>query len=170
MTTLVIKQCKNCLNDFTPVRSTNVFCNLKCASKFFRNKYKDKRKITIKKWGDNNKEKRRMACRKWRNKNFERERLRLKKFQKDNKNVCAYNSAKRRADKKFATPKWLSKLQLIEIKEFYKKAKEITKLTGVNMEVDHIIPLTSDKVCGLNVPWNLQIITEFENISKHNKF
>lgn len=37
-------------------------------------------------------------------------------------------------------------------------------------EVDHVIPVCHDLVCGLHVPENLQIVTKRQNRSKSNKF
>jgi hypothetical protein len=69
--------------------------------------------------------------------------------------------------KKHATPKWADKNK---IKQFYLKAKELTNLTGIPHEVDHIIPLNGLTVCGLHVENNLQILTQEENRKKFNKF
>jgi hypothetical protein len=80
-------------------------------------------------------------------------------------------NAKRKAQKLQACPKWLSKAQLAEIKDMYKQAKELEAIFfNHKFHVDHIVPLQGKEVCGLHVPWNLQILTAEENIAKNNKF
>ena len=90
-------------------------------------------------------------------------------YQKRNSEKIAAYTAKREADKIMACPKWLSKDDLLKIKELYKEAKEKTEATGIKHEVDHIVPLRGKNVRGLHVPWNLRVITKNENCKKGNR-
>lgn len=79
-------------------------------------------------------------------------------------------STKHRRDKhKQATPKWLTAEQKKAIKQLYIDAMTATRVTGTQYVVDHITPLRHPDVCGLHVPWNLQIMTRAENLKKSNK-
>ena len=88
-------------------------------------------------------------------------------WQKINKPICRAKLAKYRASKKNATPKWAN---LTKIKEFYETADSLSMITGEWYEVDHIIPLQSNIVCGLHTESNLQILTQKENRIKSNKY
>lgn len=76
---------------------------------------------------------------------------------------------KRELAKTGATPKWMTNEQNAQIAAFYLQAQIWTEVTGVPYHVDHIIPLNGENVCGLHVPWNLQVITADENMRKSNK-
>lgn len=108
-----------------------------------------KRKVTSKNWLDNNRETMLEAKREWRKNNLERSR--------------SYVNARRRALKD-ATPKCLNEFDHLWIQEIYHLA-QLCKLT-----VDHVIPLRHNMVCGLHVPWNLQLLDAKANYSKSNTF
>lgn len=100
----------------------------------------------------------RSRTRQWMETNPERARLR------------AYQGcAERYAAKRQRMPEWLSKEQKQQIKEVYAESRGL-RLTGLNVHVDHIVPLMGKSVSGLHVPWNLQIITAHENAMKLNRF
>ena len=68
-----------------------------------------------------------------------------------------------------ATPPWVTKEQKLAMRKVYLEAQRLTKLAGVRYVVDHIVPLINPDVCGLHVPWNLQVMTQEENLKKSNK-
>ena len=76
---------------------------------------------------------------------------------------------KRRVQKLNATPNWLTETHLQQIEIMYELASVLEQLEGVRYAVDHVIPLQNKQVCGLHVPWNLQVLTHHENSVKHNK-
>jgi 5-methylcytosine-specific restriction endonuclease McrA len=80
----------------------------------------------------------------------------------------ALNSLRKRRHRE-ATPPWITAEQKLAIRGLYLSAQQLTAITGERYVVDHIIPLTSNEVCGLHVPWNLRVITQEENLIKSNK-
>jgi len=83
-------------------------------------------------------------------------------------NPAKYVAAARSREKhiKRATPPWAD---LKAIEQFYIRAAEITKATGIKHHVDHIYPLKSPIMCGLHVEANLQIIPAIVNLRKSNR-
>jgi len=104
------------------------------------------------------------------NQTVEKRRQYRAKWAKENKEaVQAFNNAwKRRARE--ACPSWLTREQKKQINDLYLTARKLTAATGEKYVVDHIVPLRSDVVCGLHVPWNLRVITHEENCRKSNRW
>ena len=87
-----------------------------------------------------------------------------------NKAKHAAKRAKRRALLLQATPKWLTKTEYTAIECKYQVAEMLSKYGNEQHAVDHIVPLQGKTVCGLHVPWNLQVISVIDNLKKGNKF
>lgn len=142
-------------------------------------------KAVVKTYADTNREevreRNRLAGAKFRDVNRDGERKRLREYAAANKELYAGRSrvwretnphlnaakeAKRRASKTRATPKWAD---LKAIKAIYEEAASMTARTGVQMHVDHIVPLKSKDVCGLHCEANLRVVPAVENIRKSNR-
>jgi hypothetical protein len=104
------------------------------------------------------------------NQNKEEIKLSQRLYKLNNKGIVNNSNTKRRINKFNRTPKWLTTFDLDYIKHLYVQAKELEKLDGSKYHVDHIVPLHGKNVCGLHVPWNLQILSNYENSIKSNKF
>ncbi len=78
-------------------------------------------------------------------------------------------SAARRAVSKLATPSWANQFFIREIYDLA-KIRTRNRSGGVSWQVDHIVPLQSDVVCGLHVEHNLAVIPKLHNMSKGNRY
>lgn len=78
----------------------------------------------------------------------------------------AATQARRRARKLLATPSWADAAAIAAI---YAEARARSAATGVQHDVDHVLPLRGKYVSGLHVHNNLQIITAVENKQKGNQ-
>jgi hypothetical protein len=107
-------------------------------------------------WCENNREARRemlnKASRKW---------------NKNNKAKKNELTANRRAGLLKATPAWADKSAISYV---YHAAQVLEKEYGTKWEVDHVVPLSSDVVCGLHTADNLQLLSRTDNARKSNEW
>ena len=78
------------------------------------------------------------------------------------------NNALRDRRNRQATPKWLTSEQRKQIVDIYEHMRDCRAVTGEDYHVDHIVPLRGENICGLHVPWNLQVLPAYVNMSKSN--
>lgn len=93
----------------------------------------------------------------------------LRESKRRNPKLYSLIQADRRLRIKVATPSWINKKQLKEISNLHNLVKSIQWLSDEKLSIDHIVPINGKDVCGLHVPWNLQIIPLSQNVSKGNK-
>lgn len=94
----------------------------------------------------------------------------LKDHYKANKERYVAARARRRAAQESATPSWLTAVDKAMIQEMYDVSEARYIQTGIKHHVDHIVPINGKNVAGMHVPWNLQVITAHENLSKGWRF
>ena len=102
----------------------------------------------------------------WYSRNKERKAQTVAAWASANRHKNAEKTRKRRAIKIDAMPKWAD---LKAIQAIYEFAVVESMATGIKHEVDHIVPLVSNTVCGLHCEANLQVLKSFDNRSKGNR-
>jgi hypothetical protein len=93
-----------------------------------------------------------------------------KKYRQINQSYYRAKKAEYRATKKQATCQWANFQYIKDLYSNVAEANKVFSMIGVKFHVDHIVPLTNDKVCGLHNEYNLQILTAEKNLSKSNKY
>lgn len=96
-----------------------------------------------------------------------RVRERAERLREELKPVNAARAMRRIVKKRSATPPWADE---VAIRAFYLEAARLTKETGVEHQVDHVIPLQGKTVTGLHVHTNLQVLPKAANQSKGNRW
>lgn len=123
------------------------------------------------KWAAENPEKKRQAEAAWKSKNPEKVKEKDAragaKWAKKRADKKAAARAKARAKLRASVPAWAD---LRAIESFYTEAARISRETGIPHEVDHIVPLAGEAVCGLHVETNLQIVPRTLNRQKGQRY
>ena len=170
--------CKECRKEESKKRYKK---DKEALSKYYKERYKENTTKFIEKnkvWKDNNKERRSEVNKIWRNVNkehvtkvnkqwYEDNKEKVSLYKKNNRGIYNYASAKRTANIKKRTPSYAN---LRIIKELYIYANFLTKTTGREYHVDHIIPLHGEVVSGFHIESNLQVIPKEQNLKKSNAF
>ncbi len=108
-----------------------------------------------------NKEARLAYIASWRERNKGKVNVYTARYRTKNGPECSARSRECHAAALNAVPAWIDRDTVID---FYREAEY------QGMEVDHIVPLNADTVCGLHWEVNLQLLTKSENSSKQNRF
>lgn len=151
-------QCSECQTKSNSVRyhkNKKVRERKKAYDKIYVSKNRENKNKNNKRWRDNNKDKYKKMSQEWKRRNRHK--------------VVSYTVKRQNALKK-RTPPWLSEDQVKEIEEYYWLSQDLKLVTGEKYHVDHIVPLQGEDVCGLHVPWNLQVLPSDINEKKGNKW
>jgi hypothetical protein len=149
------KACSNAANLKRYRDNPKVRADKKVYDVEYVNKNRDRKNLNNSIWSGNNRSAVREMGRRWK---------------KSNRHKVASYVRKRQAAKLQRTPSWLNENQLREIESYYWLAADLRAVSGQTYHVDHIIPLQGKGICGLHVPWNLQVLPSDINERKLNKY
>lgn len=143
-------------------------CN-RVRARLHHEKNREKRIKAKKEYREANREKLAESSRNWRENNRDHV-LNYAKGQKI-KHRARYTAAqsKRRSAKEKAIPIWFSEFDQLAMLEASDLCRIRKGESGVDWQVDHMVPLKAKTACGLHCADNIQVIPAAMNISKHNR-
>ena len=118
------------------------------------------------------KEKVRLAGKKYYENNKEALNAQQQQHYRNNTEMYRAKDSKYRATKLNATVEWCDYQYVQDLFKNAKEASLMFQAIGLDwrFEVDHIVPLNNDLVCGLHCEDNLQVLERAVNRAKSNKF
>jgi hypothetical protein len=163
---------KPCINGHHCERYVSTNLCVTCKKETFKKAYakdKDRWLSYAAQWRDNNRQYVNEYSRMYAKTNPKKVKEIFKAYRADNMYKHVANERLAAAKRMGRLPNWITKEHLNQMEQIYYHAETIQKRSGIRMAVDHIVPLKNKKVCGLHVPWNLQIMDFSANCAKHNK-
>lgn len=143
------KPCKN--GSISPRWVSDRHCSCdKCSSSKYQRDFETKRATQIQ--------------------NIDAYRERHRNFRQANPGKNLSRLAKRRAIKRQAVPGWFGEFDEFALNQAYELTAIRADETGIDWQVDHLIPLQAKEACGLHCASNIQVIPAAINASKRNKF
>lgn len=90
-----------------------------------------------------------------------------RRYREANPHLVNAHTARRRAAQLQRTVAWSD---AVAIATLYEIAARVSRCTGIEHHVDHVVPLQGRKVSGLHVPLNLRVVPAPLNLRKNNRF
>lgn len=118
-------------------------------------------------WVQKNKDRHCELTRSWYERNKDQHLVNSKEWYAANRHRKLATTTAREERCRLATPVWADREAIVAL---YAQAKRMTQETGIQHDVDHIVPLRGKTVSGLHVPENLRVIPSAENKRKAAKF
>lgn len=118
-------------------------------------------------WLVKNKDRHGELTRSWYERNKDQHLANSKDWYASNRHRKLATTTAREQRCRLATPVWANREAIVAL---YAQAKQMTQKTGIQHDVDHIVPLRGKTVSGLHVPENLRVIPSAENKRKAAKF
>lgn len=160
----VVAKCHECFNRDRPSRDGS-----EASKKSWRKYYANNKEILLEKARNSEKRKEYNAKRYVENRDSILLKSRLHSASPRGKALNAKRQSHRNRKLQKAQPKWLSKEQITQMEDIYWLAQDLKLVSDQVYHVDHIVPLQGRNICGLHVPWNLQILPADVNLRKSNK-